>query len=85
LNAQRKGWAVCPSKSLPARVIEESVLARVKAAQGKTCHGADWEPMDRAQQIETIQGIVERIGYDGAAREISIRFREPASGEAVQG
>ena len=26
LNAQRKGWAVCPAKSLPARAIEESVL-----------------------------------------------------------
>ena len=25
-NAQQKGWAVCPSKSLPAQAIEESVV-----------------------------------------------------------
>ena len=31
--------------------------------------------MDRAAQVEAIQKIVERIGYDGAARQISIRFR----------
>jgi site-specific DNA recombinase len=30
LNAQRKGWAVCPAKSLPARAIEQSVLGRVR-------------------------------------------------------
>ena len=33
LNAQRKGWAVCPAKSLPARAIEESVLGRLREAQ----------------------------------------------------
>src|SRR3984885_4544681 len=32
LNAQRKGWAVCPAKSLPAHGIEESVLGRVREA-----------------------------------------------------
>jgi site-specific DNA recombinase len=32
-NAQQKGWAVCPSKSLPAQAIEESVLGRIRQAQ----------------------------------------------------
>src|SRR5206468_6870559 len=26
LNARRKGWAVCPAKSLPAQGIEDSIL-----------------------------------------------------------
>ena len=34
--------------------------------------------MDRARQVEAIQAIVERIGYDGAARQISIRFHPAA-------
>ena len=42
---------------------------------------ADWEQMDRTRQIEVIGGIVERVGYDGAARQISIRFR--AAGQEV--
>ena len=34
--------------------------------------------MDRTRQVEAIQAIVERIGYDGTARQISIRFHQPA-------
>lgn len=75
LNAQRKGWAACPSKSLPARGIEESVLARVREAQPAMPGGSEWEHMDRTRQAEAIQAVVERVGYDGAARNISIRFR----------
>ena len=77
LNAQRKGWAACPAKSLPARGIEESVLGQI----GKAKHGifdrAQWEQMDRMRQVEAIQALVERVGYDVAARQISIRFHPP--------
>ena len=74
LNAQRKGWAVCPAKSLPARGIEESVLGRIREAKHGIFDPAEWEQRDRTRQVEAIRGIVERIGYDGAARQISIRF-----------
>ena len=84
LNAQRKGWAACPSKSLPARVIEESVLGRIGEAQGGVWEAAEWEKMDHIRQVAAIQAIVERIGYDGAARQISIRFHPPAAGEEAQ-
>jgi hypothetical protein len=73
LNAQRKGWAVCPTKSLPARGIEESVLGRIREAQRGLSDPAEWEQMDRTRQVEEIQAVVERIGYDGAARQISTR------------
>ena len=78
LNAQRKGWAVCPAKSLPARGIEESVLRRIREAQRGIPDPYEWEQMDRTRQVEAIQAIVERVGYDGAARQISIRFRATA-------
>jgi site-specific DNA recombinase len=82
LNAQRKGWAACPSKSLPARTIEESVLKRVREAQTALFGAAEWEQMDRTRQVQVMGGLVERVGYDGAARQISIRFR--AAGEKVR-
>jgi len=78
LNAQRKGWATCPGKSLPARVIEESVLKRLREAQPVQLGAAEWEQMDRTRQVEAMRGLVERVGYDGAARQISIRFRQAA-------
>ena len=75
LNAQRKGWAACPGKSLPARAIEESVLKRLREAQPALFGPAEWEQMERTRQVEAIQALVQRVGYDGAARQISIRFR----------
>src|ERR1700704_4768102 len=74
LNAQRKGWAVCPAKSLPASAIEESVLKRLQAGHPALFRTSEWEQMDRARQIEAMQTLVERVGYDGVARQVSIRF-----------
>jgi site-specific DNA recombinase len=81
LNAQRKGWAVCPAKSLSARDIEGSVLNRLREIQPALFAAAEWEQMDRIRQVQVIGGLVERVAYDGAARQISIRLRAP--GEKV--
>jgi Recombinase zinc beta ribbon domain len=75
LNAQRQGWAACPAKSLPAGAIEESVLKRLRDAQPERFGALKWEHLDRARQVEAIQALVERVGYDAAARQVSIRFR----------
>ncbi len=78
LNAQRKGWAVCPSKSLPARQIEDSVLARVQANQLAL---PDWEQLDSPQRVAARQTVVERVGFEGATGRVSIRFHAvPESG-----
>ena len=87
LNAQRKGWAACPGKSLPALGIEESVLARIREAKRGIFAPSEWAQMDRTRQVEAIQTIVERVGYDGTARQISIRFHPAlitAAGEEVR-
>ena len=78
LNAQRKGWAACPAKSLPSRAIEESVLARIREARSGIFDSPEWEQVDRTLQVEAIQAVVERIGYDGASQQISIRFHAAA-------
>ena len=81
LNAQRKGWAICPAKSLSARAIEESVLKRLQEVQPALFGAAEWEKMDRTRQVQVMGDLVEQVGYDGAARQISIRFR--TAGEKV--
>ena len=85
LNAQRKGWSGCPTKSLPARGIEESVLGRIREAQPGIFDPSEWEQMDRTRQVEALQAIVERVGYDGAARQVCIRFLPaPIAGEEAR-
>jgi site-specific DNA recombinase len=76
-HAQLHGWAACPSKSLSASAIEESVLERLRKEQGGMLDPAEWEKLDRTRQIAKLQAVVERIGYDGRKRQISIRFQQP--------
>ena len=77
LNAQRKGWAVCPAKSLPAQAAEQSVLSQIRKTQPASFENERWEQMNRAQQVEAMQAHVERVSYDGVAGKLSIRFRNP--------
>jgi site-specific DNA recombinase len=87
LNAQRSGWAACPTKSLPARGIEESVLGQIREVHPGTMDPAEWEQRDRAGQLKAVQAIVERVGYDAISRKIFIRFHAPAiaiTGEEAQ-
>jgi len=72
-QAQKNGWATCPSKSLPAQAIEASVLGRIREGLNQT---TPWEGMDRRRQREAIEAVVERVGYNGTTRQISIRLRE---------
>ncbi|MFY9725062.1 MAG: recombinase family protein [Bryobacteraceae bacterium] len=76
-NAQRNGWSCCPSKSLPAQAIEESVLGRIRQTEG-VADAALWAETDRSRQIAVMQARVERVSYNGTTRQISIRFREAA-------
>jgi site-specific DNA recombinase len=79
LNAQRKGWALCPTKSLPARQIEDSVLDQITAKQ---LGPAEWEQLDPAQRVTAIQAMIERVGFDGITMQVSIRFHPVAGTEA---
>jgi len=74
LNARRKGRAACLGRSLPAQAVEESVLTRIREAQGGIFAPSQWHRMDRIGQVAAIQAAVERIGYHGVAGQISIRF-----------
>jgi site-specific DNA recombinase len=78
-NAQQKGWAVCPSKSLPAQAIEDSVLRQIRNMQDDMAGSTEWDQMNRSVQLETIQARVERVGYDGTSRQISIRCHPPVA------
>jgi len=80
-SAQKNGWATCPSKSLPAQAIEESVLGRVREGMDRA---TPWKEMDRQRQREIVEALVERVGYNGTTRQISVRFRTSEAGMATQ-
>ncbi len=75
LNARRKGRAACLGRTLPAPAIDQSVLARVREAHPEFPTGSEWDRLDRSEQLRAVQAVVERIGFDGVSKRISIRFR----------
>jgi site-specific DNA recombinase len=78
LNAQRRGRAMCPAKSLPARSIEDSVLSRIREAQRGLFPTGEWEQLERIRQVEAVHAMVARVGYEGITRQITIRFHAAA-------
>jgi site-specific DNA recombinase len=74
LNAQRKGRHMCPSKSLPAKAIEDSILGKIRAERDGLPDPREWENLDKVRRVDAIQTMIERVGYDGGTRRVSIRF-----------
>ena len=62
-------------------------MQQIREADPTMIDPSGWERMDLARQVETIQAIVERVGYDGIRRQVTIRFHPPviaAPGREVQ-
>src|SRR5712692_8423658 len=72
-NAQRRGWRACPSQSIPATVIEESVLQQVR----NNCKLGKRHQQEHVG--ERLNRMVERVGYDGTTGRVTLNFR-PAAG-----
>ncbi len=72
-NAQRRGWRACPSQSIPATVIEESVLQQVR----NNCKLGKRHQQEHVG--ERLNRMVERVGYDGTTGRVTLTFR-PAAG-----
>ena len=60
-SAQMRGWKGCPAKTLPAREIEDAVMAQLP---------------DEASGPSSLQLLVERISYNGVTRQVSMTLRE---------
>jgi hypothetical protein len=84
LNAQRKGSAACAGRSVSAYPIEQSVLGQLQDAHPAIAvASSDGEEFDRVRQVQAIQAVVERIGYDGRSGKVSIRFRIAESAPVI--
>src|SRR5262249_54788838 len=83
-GAQRKGWRTCPSKSLPAAVVERYVLEQIasSASEGR----AGLPPSLTAPSSDPRQRIrdrVRRIDYDGTNNHVVIPLKPPSSKESA--
>ena len=85
LTAQKRGWAACPTKSVPAEKIETSVVEQLRGllvasgadgVEALAPFGDDWEALPSAERRRAVARIIERIDYDGPSGKLSAVLRE---------
>jgi site-specific DNA recombinase len=79
-GAQRKGWHTCPSKSLPAALIERYVLEQIASRMpGGRGQGSPPALASGPDQRQHVRACVARIDYDGTTGETAITVNASAS------
>jgi hypothetical protein len=90
VNALRRGRQVCPSRYLPAKDIERMVIEQIQelgndhpsasAANDALARFRDlsaWDSIPAVEQARLVQGIVQRVEYDGRQGKVAITFHSP--------
>ena len=72
----------CPTKSVAAGEIEDSVIAQLRIALNTSDNrallhvsDADWEAFDAGSSSTLVRSVVDEIGYDGATGGVSLKLR----------
>src|SRR5262249_46787219 len=74
-RAQARGRRTCPSKSVPAHVMEQYIQEQVKR------QGDAWPPPELGK-LEHLRQVVERIDYNGTTGRVTIKLRQQAAAES---
>jgi len=79
--AHEKGWDACPTKSIAAGAIEESVLMQLRSAlsvdgarEQLQISDADWLAFDEGDPSSLVRAIVQRVAYVGASGAVSLEL-----------
>ncbi len=80
-TARQKGWSACPTKSVPARMIEDAVLDQLRntLSDGATREklnvpDAQWQSYEQ-DQGELVRALVTQVTYDGKSGAVSLKLR----------
>jgi hypothetical protein len=76
--ARQNGWNACPTKSVPARMIEDSVLDQLRTAlhtnetrEQLNVSEADWQAFEEGH-CELVRELVKEVSYDGMTGAASL-------------
>ena len=79
-SARQKGWSSCPTKSVPARMIEEAVLEQLQTVlrasetrEQLRVPEADWQSFEEGH-CELVRALVKEVSYDGATGAVSLNL-----------
>src|SRR5580704_17126647 len=79
--ARQNGWHSCPTKSVAAALIEDTVVAQLRTAlsgeetrQQLQITETDWEHFLEGDARGLVVGVVEHIGYDGTTGAVTLKL-----------
>ena len=80
-TVRRKGWSSCPSKSVPARMIEDAVVDQLRAAlrapetrERLNVSENDWQAFEE-RHLEVVRALVKEVSYDGPTGAVSLDLK----------
>jgi hypothetical protein len=80
--ARQKGWKACRTKSVSAGVIEDSLVAELRARLSTeesrrtvAIPEADWQAFLEGDPTCLVQSVVQKIRYDGKTGLVSVTLR----------
>src|SRR6266576_1486263 len=78
-KARQNGWHACLTKSVPAALIEESVVAQLRGAlsseeirQQFQISETAWHVFEQGEPSELVRAVVEHIAYDGITGAVTL-------------
>jgi site-specific DNA recombinase len=89
-KARQNGWHSCPTKSVAARLIEDSVVAQLQGAlsseetrQLLQISETEWPVLQQGDAGGLVRAVVEHIDYDGVTGAVTLTLgnRQGASDE----
>jgi len=79
--ARQNGWDSCPTKSVAAALIEDTVVAQLRTTlsgeetrQQLQITETDWDCFLEGDRRGLVVGVVESIGYDGKTGAVTVKL-----------
>ena len=80
--ARQNGWSSCPTKSVPARMIEDAVVDRLRSALCTTetreqlnVSEDDWQSFEM-RSCDIVRALVKEVSYDGTTGAVSLHLEK---------
>jgi site-specific DNA recombinase len=80
LSTRQMGWRSCPTKSVPARMIEDSVIDQLRTAlrdsgtRGQlNVSDAQWESLEQ-DHAALVRAVVKEVTYEGTTGAVSLNL-----------
>jgi site-specific DNA recombinase len=87
-TARKSGWNSCPTKSVPARMIEDSLVDRLRTAlrvdetrEQLNVSETDWQAFEQGPG-ELVRALVEEVSYDGTTGAVSLHLKASEASRA---